>query len=66
MAKEKKECNCGSDSMTSLAGVICGCLIAMIAIVVIFVPSQAGIITPIAISMAVLGIGLGYFRAKKC
>ncbi|MFW6230454.1 MAG: hypothetical protein ACOC32_00325 [Nanoarchaeota archaeon] len=59
MAKEK------DDPFVGIAAVVGGTTIGMIALIVIFASQYAWVIGPVVLAMALMGIGLGYFRAKK-
>ena len=48
----------------AIAGVIAGVMLVMLLFVMIFEPSQAWILMPIAGAMMLLGIALGYFASK--
>ncbi len=64
MAKKKDNC-CDKNPFVGIAGAIGGILIAIVAIFLIFAKEWSGILVPIAISMCVMGIFLGYFATKK-
>jgi len=49
----------------AIAGVCGGILIPLVAIILIFAKESAWLIAPIAASMAVMGIFLGYFESKR-
>ncbi len=58
MASEK-------NPLVAIAAVCGGVLIPIAAVVLILASEQAWVLIPIAISMAVMGIFLGYFASKK-
>ena len=58
MANEK-------NPIVTIAQVFGGIMIPIIAVVLIFAKEQAWILAPIAIAIAVMGIFLGYFTARK-
>ena len=51
--------------LVPIAGVCGGIMIAITAVVAIFAKEQAWVLIPIAMSLAVMGIFLGYFSSKK-
>jgi len=52
------------DPFVAIAGVIAVVTLVMLFFTLIFAPSQAWILMPIAGAMAILGIALGYFASK--
>jgi len=58
MANEK-------NPVVAIAAVCGGVMIPIAAVVLIFAREQAWVLTPIAISIAIMGIFLGYFASKK-
>ena len=58
MANEK-------NPIVAIAAVCGGIMIPIIAVVLIFAKEQAWVLTPIVISITVMGIFLGYFTSKK-
>ncbi len=63
MAK-KKEC-CEKNQFVGIAGTIGGIMVAIVAIFLIFAKEWSWVLTPITISMCVMGVFLGYFAYKK-
>ena len=53
------------DPFVGIAGTCGGIMIPLIAIILIFAKDEAWVIVPVAASMAVMGIFLGYFASKK-
>ena len=53
------------DAFVGIAAVVGGTTCGMIALIVIFVGESAWVAAPVALAMATMGIGLGYFRMKK-
>lgn len=64
--KKEASCVCGEADVTvKIAGTIGGLLITIVVLVLIFAKEQAPILVPIAISMCVMGVLLGYFAKRK-
>jgi hypothetical protein len=53
-----------NNPFVAIAGVIAGVMMIMLLIVLIFDAGQAWILMPIAGSLMILGIALGYFASK--
>ncbi len=53
------------DSMVKIAGTCGGILVAIVVIVAIFAPERAEVLGPVAASIALMGIFLGYFVSKR-
>ena len=49
----------------SLAGMIIGTFIPIVAIIAIFIPAGAVYLVPMAIAFTIMGIFLGYFSYKS-
>jgi hypothetical protein len=60
MAKKKSD-----EEYVGIAGAIGGTTTGMVALVVIFASSHAWVIAPIVGSMALLGIGLAFFKSRS-
>lgn len=58
MAKKRSD-----DEFAGIAAVVGGTTTGMIALIVIFANHAAWIIAPVVAAMALMGIGLGYFKS---
>jgi len=52
------------DNVTGIAPALAGIFIPIVLFVLIFAPSHAWILVPIAFAFALLGIGVAYFAVK--
>ena len=52
------------NDIIGIAPALAGILIPIVLFVLIFTPSQAWILVPIAFAFALLGIGVAYFASK--
>ncbi|MBW8002883.1 MAG: hypothetical protein FVQ80_12820 [Planctomycetes bacterium] len=56
---------CKDNPFVAIAAVCGGMMVASVAIILIFAKDAAWVAAPIAASLAVMGIFLGYFASKK-